>query len=173
MGFLKRFFKGVLMTATLLASMTFADAQTGIAPNVRFLETDQALPLGLWRIRLDGDVFSIQKNTNASNNFATVTTAISIAANGDVTIPNDFFVTGSSTVSVDSSVVGDLTLGSTSFLAWSTDTKLFRDAPWELALRDGTNDRSNVGNGLCSGLGGNVTLKLKSVKGRNVSRCSG
>lgn len=109
MGILKRFFKGVLMTATLLASMTFADAQTGVAPNVRFLETDQALPLGLWRIRLDGDVFSIQKNTSASNNFSTVTTAISIAANGDVTIPNDFFVTGSATVTVDTSITGSLT----------------------------------------------------------------
>jgi len=104
MGFLKRFFKSVLATAVLMGSMTFGTAQTGVAPNVRFLETDQTLPAGLWRIRLDGDIFSIQKNTNASNNFATATTAISIAANGDVTIPQDFFVTASATVTVDTSV---------------------------------------------------------------------
>ena len=112
MGFIKRFFKGALMTATLLASMTFANAQTGISPNIRFLETDQVLPAGLWRIRLDGDVFTIDKNTNASNNFATATTAISIAANGDVTIPQDFFVTGSATVSVDTSITGNLVVSS-------------------------------------------------------------
>ena len=111
MGFLKRFFKSVLATAVLMGSMTFGIAQTGVAPNVRFLETDQALPDGLWRIRLDGDVFSIQKNTNASNNFATAIDAITIAANGDVTIPNDFFVTGSATVTVDTSITGQLIIG--------------------------------------------------------------
>jgi len=128
MNFIKRLFKGILMTATMLASMTLASGQTGIAPNIRFLETDQTLPDGLWRIRLDGDILTIQKNTNASNNFSTATTAISIAANGDVTIPNDFFVTGSATVSVDTSVIGDLEVTGTIRGANSSSYALLNEA---------------------------------------------
>jgi len=128
MNFIKRLFKGILMTATMLASMTLTSGQTGIAPNIRFLETDQTLPDGLWRIRLDGDILTIQKNTNASNNFSTATTAISIAANGDVTIPNDFFVTGSATVTVDTSVIGDLEVTGTIRGANSSSYALLNEA---------------------------------------------
>ncbi len=34
----------------------------------------------------------------------------------------------------------EVELGTGTALAWSTDLKLFRDGPWELALRDGLND---------------------------------
>ncbi len=34
----------------------------------------------------------------------------------------------------------EVQLGSATALQWSTDLKLFRDGPWELALRDGLND---------------------------------
>lgn len=141
MGFFKRFFKSALATATLLASMTLASGQTGPSPSVRFLETDQVLPAGLWQINLNGDIFTISKNTAAGNNFSTATTAMSVAANGDVTIPNDFFVTGSTTVTVDVSVTGNLLIDDASWMGWG-DTKLFRDAAWELGLRDGTNDNA-------------------------------
>lgn len=109
MKFIGRFFrKAFLVSAVLAASFVAPQAQTGVAPRITFLETDQTLPAGLWRINLNGDVMTIDKNTAAANNFTTATTAISIASNGDVTIPNDFFVTGSATVSVNTTVTGNL-----------------------------------------------------------------
>lgn len=109
MKFIGRFLrKTFLASAILVASFASSQAQTGVAPRITFLETDQTLPAGLWRISLNGDVMTIDRNTAAANNFTTLTTAISIASNGDVTIPNNFFVTGSATVTVDTTVNGQL-----------------------------------------------------------------
>ena len=114
MKFIGRFIRKAFLAAVLLTAFTASiAAQTGAAPKIIFHETDQVLPAGLWRWMLNGDVMTIERNTSASNNFSTKTTAISIASNGDVTIPQDFFVTGSATITVDTTVNGKITIDAT------------------------------------------------------------
>jgi hypothetical protein len=45
-------------------------------------ETDQALPLGLWRIRVNGDVLTFEKNTAVAGDFGTLSTFLSLSAAG-------------------------------------------------------------------------------------------
>ena len=42
-----------------------------IAPQTIWRETDQALPAGLWRVVLDGNVWHLQRNTAAAGDFST------------------------------------------------------------------------------------------------------
>lgn len=44
---------------------------SGTDVQVRFRETDQALPAGYWRLRLQGDAFTIEKNAAAGGDFST------------------------------------------------------------------------------------------------------
>ncbi len=52
----------------------------------------------------------------------------------------DFSWTVGGTANALQLALAELTLESSMSLNWSTDVKLFRDGPWELALRDGLND---------------------------------
>jgi hypothetical protein len=63
---------------------------------------------------------------------------------GSITNAQTLLITGAPTAGVNNYALrilgGDVQLPSAGALQWSTDLKLFRDGPWELALRDGTND---------------------------------
>ena len=61
------------------SQITASDAQ------LRFRETDQSLPAGLWRLRLNGDTFTIEQNTDATGAYGTIVTPVSIASGGVVT----------------------------------------------------------------------------------------
>lgn len=86
MKFMRKFLgRAILASAVILAGFGDPQAQTGASPSIIFLETDQALPDGLWRTNLNGDVFTISKNTAAANNFTTGITALSIDSSGNLT----------------------------------------------------------------------------------------
>lgn len=63
---------------------------------------------------------------------------------GDITNAQSLLITGAPTEGESNWALrilgGDVQLPSAGALQWSTDLKLFRDGPWELALRDGNND---------------------------------
>jgi hypothetical protein len=63
---------------------------------------------------------------------------------GSITNAQTLLITGAPTAGVNNYALrilgGDVQLPSAGALQWSTDLKLFRDGPWELALRDGLND---------------------------------
>ena len=54
------------------------------APYYSWRETDQTLPLGLWRARLQGNVFLIERNTAAGGDFSSLTTPFQINASDQV-----------------------------------------------------------------------------------------
>lgn len=104
MKFMRKFFgRALLASAVLLAGFGDPQAQTGVSPSITFLETDQALPDGLWRINLNGDVFTISKNTAAANNFTTGITALSIDSAGVTTATS--LIVGNLAGAVDGSVL--------------------------------------------------------------------
>lgn len=74
----------VLNTLLVMSGMVqMAQAQvSGVAPQTFWRETDQTLPAGLWRIQVNGDTFSIQKNTDATGAFGTVTNLINATSTG-------------------------------------------------------------------------------------------
>jgi hypothetical protein len=81
------------MTGKFLLSILFcllsipAWAQvTGTAPELRFIESDQAAALGRWRIRVIGDHFVIEKNTAALRDYSTKTVPFSIDDSGNLTL---------------------------------------------------------------------------------------
>lgn len=76
---------GALLFLWLGAIALFAQTQ---ANEVKLIlrEFDQTLTVGLWRIRLQGGVFTIEKNTAAAGDFSTMLTPISIANDGTVTL---------------------------------------------------------------------------------------
>lgn len=55
------------LAATRTGNLIIANA----APEIRFKETDQTLPAGVWRIRLEGDDLLIEVNTAAGGDFST------------------------------------------------------------------------------------------------------
>ena len=56
------------------------------APYYSWRETDQTLPLGLWRARLQGNAFLIERNTAAGGDFSSLTTPFQINASDQVTL---------------------------------------------------------------------------------------
>lgn len=70
---------------------------SGTNPSTFWRETDQALPAGLWRLRLNGDVLLVEKNTAANGSFSTVSEAAR------------FIPTGVQATSVVSSSIGPST----------------------------------------------------------------
>jgi len=82
--------KKIIATALLAAGMcATAFGQTGVTPKIVFLETDQTLPAGLWRIQVDGDTLTIDRNTSGSNNFSSAITALTLSSSGNITISGD------------------------------------------------------------------------------------
>lgn len=53
---------------------------SGTAPTLFFRETDQTLPNGLWRLKLEGNQLRVEKNTAMSGNFSTTTITTIISA---------------------------------------------------------------------------------------------
>jgi hypothetical protein len=104
---MKRYLFAVLLALSLgpcaLAQVTGEDPQT------RYRETDQALPAGYWRIRVQADTFRVERNTAAGGTFATALTPISISSTGGVTLS------------------ASLNLSSASMLGWNSDTLMARD----------------------------------------------
>jgi hypothetical protein len=70
--------------------------------------------------------------------------SINLQGSSTVTDAQSLLITGAPTEGDNNYALrilgGDVQLPSAGALQWSTDLKLFRDGPWELALRDGTND---------------------------------
>lgn len=54
---------------------------SGTAPEVRFRETDQALPAGLWRQRLDINFLAVERNTAVAGDFSTFLQTLMIGSN--------------------------------------------------------------------------------------------
>lgn len=75
------------VTVTLLLPLLASAQVSGTAPQTFWRETDKTLPLGLWRVQVDGDQFSIQKNTDATGAFGTTTTIMSVTGS-NVTFPS-------------------------------------------------------------------------------------
>jgi len=69
----------MLLSLILLAQLTSA------TPQLRFRENDQTLPLGAWRIVLDGDVWKIQVNTAANGLYGTTRNLVSFETAGKTT----------------------------------------------------------------------------------------
>ncbi len=79
-----------------------AQAQfSGTDVSVTFRETDQTLPLGMYRFRLNDDTFSFQKNTAANGGFGTAATIFSFS-------PSSFTIV---TAAAFSSTVSAATIG--------------------------------------------------------------
>jgi hypothetical protein len=68
--------------ATRTGNLIIANA----APELRFSETDQSLPAGLWRIRLQGDDLLIEVNTAAGGDFSTQDQLMKLLGSGIIQI---------------------------------------------------------------------------------------
>ena len=102
-------------------------------------------------VALNGAQFSAQVITQtATENIANISQVqideplIIDNLTGDITNAQTLLISGAPTEGESNWALrilgGDVQLPSAGALQWSTDLKLFRDGPWELALRDGTND---------------------------------
>lgn len=68
-----------LSGGTLSGALTISNA----APIIYFAETDQTLPAGRRRLVLDGNVWSMRRNTAAAGDYSTESTDISVDASGN------------------------------------------------------------------------------------------
>lgn len=94
----------VCLAPELGAQVTSTDPQT------RYRDTDQTLPAGLWRIRFNGNTFTVEKNTSATGDFATYTIPMSVSAAGVVTFLTPPTITGLTAYGMTySSATGQLT----------------------------------------------------------------
>lgn len=59
---------------------------SGVAPTVNFSETDQTLPAGRRRFVLDGNVFTLRRNTAAGGDYSTFSSDMTVSATGDLTM---------------------------------------------------------------------------------------
>jgi hypothetical protein len=114
----------VLLIALVLSPFAAYAQISGNNPQLRFRELDQALPAGLWRFYLDGNVFKLERNTHASGNFTTVVAAATVGTTGGWTIPaltvsgftaNSFLYSGTSGALTTTAAPtnGQLLIGST------------------------------------------------------------
>jgi hypothetical protein len=55
---------------------------SGNAPHVRLIEDDQVLPDGLWRVRVESDIFRVEKNTAPAGGFSSQIIPMQILATG-------------------------------------------------------------------------------------------
>lgn len=77
-----------LLFFALTINQSFAQL-TSARPQLRFRENDQTLPLGAWRIILEGDVWRIQANTATNGLFGTAREYIALESNtGKITFGN-------------------------------------------------------------------------------------
>lgn len=74
------------VVTTLLMTSRLQAQVSGVAPQMFFRETDQALPNGLWRVQFNNNQFNLQMNTDASGAFGTTTTYMS-GTGGAITFP--------------------------------------------------------------------------------------
>lgn len=113
--------KKIIATALLVLSMgALALGQTGVKPCITFLETDQTLPAGLWRICLNGDIFTIERNTAAGNNFSTSTISASFSVAGALTLVDDLNISAGVAYFTE---VNDGNSGTSDTIDWSTGNK--------------------------------------------------
>ncbi|MFQ5753075.1 MAG: hypothetical protein ACE5HI_13875, partial [bacterium] len=88
---IKRLFSILFLCCPLLFTTNVMFGQrAGADVQMRMLETDQTLPAGLWRIRLNGDTWTLERNTAAVGNFSTFTTPLSINNSGNLTFSTAF-----------------------------------------------------------------------------------
>ena len=79
---------GIGAVGTSSGSATIA----GTTAQLILQETDQTLPLGLWRTYLNGDSFEVHKNTAAGGDFSTFGTPFKINASQEVFVPTKLIV---------------------------------------------------------------------------------
>lgn len=99
--------------ATAFASATFLPIDgvggnpfiNNAAPALKFQETDQTLPQGRWRWRLNANTFALEKNTAAAGDYSTLITPISFNSIGTFAINKPILAqfTSNDTLLADSS----------------------------------------------------------------------
>lgn len=72
--------KAFILACLLSVTVTGYSQISGTNPQLSFRETDQTLPAGLWRVRVQGDAFLIERNTAAGNDFSTTNVPLSITS---------------------------------------------------------------------------------------------
>jgi hypothetical protein len=85
----------ILIAIASIVLPLLAQIPSSASPQLRFRESDQTLPAGLWRLRLNGNTFTLEQNTAAAGVFSTLVTPISIApTTGNITTLGSLTVGG-------------------------------------------------------------------------------
>lgn len=110
----------VIITLSLLAgfAQTAQAQQQGVAPQLFFRETDQTLPLGLWRLVVSNDKFSLEKNTAANGAFGTVTSVFS--ATGSTVAFGTYGITANTFLGTSLTLSSTLTMGTSQAINGTT-----------------------------------------------------
>jgi len=80
---------GILYAPNIMATVSswapFSTVES-FSPSYRFRESDQTLPNGLWRTRLDDNAYRLERNLSAVGDFSTFTTPLVVDASDRVTV---------------------------------------------------------------------------------------
>lgn len=145
----------------LLAVVALAQVPAGTTPCLFWRETDQALPLGLWRVCLDGNAWKIQQNTAVAGNFTTTTTWFQ-ANNSAVSFPNNNVLLSAPSI-LNPDITGTVTTSGLILPGFQLGGDILAIANKITGLAQGTNtgEAIHAGRSVATGLGltggGNLT----------------